>query len=124
MADSAPEERLTLTDVAQDEAFLALVEHALVALAHEVLAAEAPVEGGDWYGGPVDRDGSARVSVRARFAAWAALYSAQAARPAALAVLTGTRVPPNPWHAPWITDRLRALWTTLAHAHIGAGVIR
>ena len=112
---SAPAEALTAHDVAEDEAFLALVEQALVRVAHERLSDPAVTDA------ELDRPDHAPLLLR--FSSWVAVY-ARSFRPiAASALLARDDVPDMPWDVRWLHAATTAQWPTLARAAAGAGLV-
>jgi hypothetical protein len=111
MADPA----LTLTDVAEDESFLALVEQGLVRVAHERLLVPA-TEARTWTQPGL-------LPVETVFAGWVAIYARAYRHAAALAILTRDDAPDVPWDVEWIRAALHASWATMAHAAAACGLI-
>jgi len=100
---------LTVDDVASDESFLSLVEHALVRVAHDVIAQEAEGEPGQ------------APTTRVRFAMWVAVYARAFRHVAASALLTRDDAPRDPWDIGWLLAATRAQWSTMALAGMGSG---
>ena len=121
MAASVPEAGplLTVDGVAEDETFLALVEQALVRVAHEVLAVP-PVDDADPAWQSTHRTA---LPLPYRFAAWVALYARTYRHAAALALLTRDDAPTTPWDTVWLRAAVRDQWETLARAAVGSGLL-
>jgi hypothetical protein len=121
MAAPTPAPRLTVDAVAEDETFLALVEQALVRVAHEVLLVPPVDDAAEQEAWRVGKTHT--LPIPYRFAAWVALYARTYRHAAALAVLMRDDAPDIPWDTVWLRAAVRDQWETLARAAIGSGLL-
>ena len=119
--EDEPSPFLTADEVASDPLFGGLVVEALVAKAHETLF---HVEHGVvWNAKHALKDGETAPTIEQRFAAWVAVYAGSYRHTAAMAVLSDPKAPANVWSRAWVAERIDTLWSSLAHAAVGVGMV-